>query len=222
MRIVLACLAALLLSGAARPRDWTASVTRTPLGAYVLGNPQARVKLVEYASYTCSHCAAFSRESDAVLKGRMIRSGSTSLELRHYVRDSLDLSAAILARCTGPRGFFGATAAIFAAQDQWQPRGMRFEQANASQLRLYAQADQLRALADGSGLTALVQARGLSEVATAACFNDDAATARITAMTAAAPAGFPGTPSFLINGRMVPAAYAWAPLEPALRAAGAK
>lgn len=221
MRIVLALFAALLLSAAA-PRDWTATVTRTPLGAYVLGNPQARVKLVEYASYTCPHCAAFARESDAVLKGRMIRSGSTSLEVRHYIRDSLDLSAAILARCTGPRGFFGASAAIFVAQGEWLARGMEFDRANANQLELYSQADQLRAMADGSGLTALIQRRGLSEAATAACFNDDAATARITAMTAAAPAGLPGTPTFFINGRVVPRAAAWGPLEPALRAAGAR
>lgn len=221
MRIVLALFALFLVSAAA-PRDWTATVTRTPAGAYVMGNPQARVKLVEYASYTCPHCGAFARESEPVLKGRMIRSGSTSLEVRHYVRDALDLSAAILARCAGPRGFFGASSAIFAAQDQWLMRGMEFEQANANQLELYSQADQLRALADGSGLTALVRRRGLSEAATAACFNDDAATARITAMTAAAPADLAGTPTFLINGRVVAKTAAWGPLEPALRAAGAK
>ncbi|WP_374944406.1 thioredoxin domain-containing protein [Sphingomonas sp.] len=222
MRSLLALLAFLLLSGAAAPRDWTATVTRTPAGAYVLGNPQARVKLVEYASYTCPHCAAFARESDAVLKGRMIRSGSTSLEVRHFVRDRLDLAAAILARCTGPRGFFGASAAIYAAQEQWLARGMQFDQLNASQLALYSQADQLRAEAEGSGLTALVQARGLLPAATAACFDDDAATAQITAMTAAAPRDLPGTPTFFINGRIVPRTAAWAQLEPALRAAGAK
>lgn len=221
MRIVLALLGLLLLSATA-PRDWTATVARTTAGTYVMGNPQARVKLVEYASYTCPHCAAFSRESEAVLKGRMIRSGSTSLEVRHFVRDRLDLAAAILARCTGPRGFFGTTAAIYAAQDAWLARGMQYEQVNANQLALYAQSDQLRALADGSGLTALVQRRGLSPAATAACFADDAATARITAMTAAAPADLPGTPTFLINGRIVPRAATWSALEPALRAAGAK
>ncbi|HEX8484458.1 DsbA family protein [Sphingomonas sp.] len=221
MRTLLA-LAAILLSGAARPRDWTATVTATPAGAYVLGNPQARVKLVEYASYTCNHCAAFSRESDAVLKGRMIRSGSTSLEVRHIVRDSLDLSAAILARCTGRQRFFATSAAIFAAQDDWLARGAQFQQLNGSHLALYSQTDQLRVLADGSGLTALVKARGLSEPAVAACFADDAGIARITAMTAAAPRDIPGTPTFYINGRIVPRTASWSALEPALRTAGAK
>ena len=202
-------------------RDWTQTVVRTPAGAYVRGNPAAPVKLVEYVSYTCPHCAHFSAESAAPLKA-MVRSGSTSWELRHLVRDRMDLAAAILARCTGARGFFAATEAIFAAQNDWLARGYQFEQLNGSQLRLYAQADQLRALADGSGLTALVQARGLTPAATAACFNDDAGIARITAMTAATPDSVTGTPSFFINGRLVPRSADWTTLQPALRAAGAR
>ncbi len=221
MRLVLAFLALFALTAAA-PRDWTQTVTVTPAGAHVLGNPQAKVRLVEYASYTCPHCAHFAAESDAALKGRMIRSGAVALEYRHFVRDRLDLAAAILARCTGPKGFFGASQAIFAAQDRWLLRGMQFEQVNGAQLRLYAQADQLRAIAEGAGLTAIVQARGLSPAAAAACFEDDAATARITAMTAALPEGITGTPAFLINGRIVPRPADWAALPPALRAAGVK
>jgi protein-disulfide isomerase len=220
MRWLLALLALLTVS-AARAPDWTRTVTVTPAGAYVLGNPKARVKLVEYASYTCPHCAHFAAESAAPLRAT-IRSGSTSWELRHLVRDRLDLAAAILARCTGRQGFFGSTEAIFAAQDQWLMRGMQYEQLNGSQLRLYGQADQLRALADGSGLTALVQARGLTPTATAACFADEAGIARITAMTGAKPPEVTGTPTFFINGRVVPRATDWSSLQPALRAAGAK
>lgn len=220
MRILLALLALLTVS-AARPRDWTQTVTVSPSAAFVMGNPQARVKLVEYASYTCPHCAHFSAESAAPLRA-MIRSGSTSWELRHLVRDRLDLAAAVLARCMGAKGFFGATEAIFAAQDDWYARGGQYEQLNGSQLRLYSQADQLKALADGSGLSALVQARGLTPAATAACFADEGAVGRITAMTAAMPTSVTGTPTFFINGRVVPGAADWTRLQPALRAAGAK
>ena len=38
--------------------DWTKTVTETPAGGYVMGNPEAPVKVVEYASLTCNHCAA--------------------------------------------------------------------------------------------------------------------------------------------------------------------
>ena len=220
MRFLLALLALLTVS-ATRAPDWTRTVTVTPAGAYVMGNPKARVRLVEYASYTCPHCAHFSAESAVPLRA-MIRSGSTSWELRHLVRDRLDLAAAILARCAGARGFFGATEAIYTNQEQWLTRGMQYEQSNAGQLGLYGQADQLRAFADGAGLTALVRARGLTSGAASACFADDAAIARITAMTAAMPDSVTGTPTFFINGRQVPNAADWSHLQPALRTAGAK
>src|SRR3546814_11296312 len=88
-----------------------------------MGNPAAPVKLIEYLSYTCPHCAAFSAESAAVLRGRMVKSGKVSLELRNAVRDKLDLAAAALARCAGTQGFFAASDALFARQPDWSPRG---------------------------------------------------------------------------------------------------
>lgn len=221
MRVLLALLSIVLLTAATPKRDWNAVATKTPAGAYVIGNPQARVKLVEYASYTCSHCAAFSGASEAVLRKQMIASGSTSLELRHFIRDKLDLAAAILARCTGPKGFAATTAAIFAAQPTWLQRGIEFQQANGARINLYPTQAQLRANADGAGLTALVKARGLSDAAIGACFADQAEIDRIVAMTNNVPAEVDSTPSFYINGKLVPHAD-WVKLEPALRAAGAK
>lgn len=220
-RVFAALLSLLLLAAATPARDWRTVATRTPAGAFLIGNPQARVKLVEYASYTCPHCAEFSAQSEPVLKDYMIRSGQVSLEYRHLIRDGLDLAAAILARCTGPRGFAGTTALIFARQGEWLERGYQYQQANASILQTYAKLDQLRALADGAGLTALVQARGLSAAATDACFADGKEIDRILQMTNAVPAGVDSTPSFFVNGKLV-SHVGWAGLQPALRAAGAR
>jgi len=47
----------LTLAGAAPVRNWPATATMNADGAYVIGNPAARVKLREWASYTCPHCA---------------------------------------------------------------------------------------------------------------------------------------------------------------------
>lgn len=221
LSMVGACLLAVLLGAATPVRDWSQSARATPDGAVVIGSPQARVKLVEYASYTCSHCAHFSSASAPVLRGQMIRSGSTSLEFRHLIRDRLDLAAAVLARCAGPRRFAGTSEAIFAAQDRWLPQGAAFDQANAERMAQLAAEARLRALADGAGLTGMVKARGLGEPAIAACFADRAAIDRIVAMTNNAPASVTGTPAFFINGKPAGAAD-WAHLEPVLRAQGAK
>jgi protein-disulfide isomerase len=220
MRLFFALFGFALLTAAA-PAPKPVPVTRTASGTYVLGSPAARVKLVEYASYTCSHCADFSTQSQAVLKGKMIASGSTSLEFRHMIRDRLDLAATVLARCTGPRGFFPTSAAIFAAQPAWLEKGIEFQQVNAARINLYPRPAQLKAYADGAGLTDLVKARGLSAAAIDACFADTAEIDRILAITAAAPPEVDSTPSFFINGKVMPHG-GWAQLEPALRTAGAR
>ena len=86
---------------AQRKVDWTTHITQTPQGAYVIGNPNARVKLVEYVSYTCPHCAAFVNSATPVLKRQFVRSGSTSIEVRHYLLNRIDLAASLIARCGG-------------------------------------------------------------------------------------------------------------------------
>src|SRR5882757_363501 len=143
MRFLLALLALLAgigsIDATAAPRDWNSVVTRTASGSYVIGNPRAKVRLVEYLSYTCPHCAEFLAESAPVLRGQMVRSGSTSIELRTATRDPLDLAAALLARCAGPAGLVGATDAMFAQQDVWESRGMRFQSVNGSRLNMYPQ-----------------------------------------------------------------------------------
>ncbi len=221
MRFLLALLCLPFLVAAAPARDWSSVATRLPSGTFLLGNPAAPVKLIEYGSYTCPHCAAFSAESTPVLKERLIRSGKVSLEYRHLIRDASDLAAAVVARCTGARGFFPTSASIFADQRNWLPRAMEWSQANAARLRMYPAPARVRAEADGAGLTAIGKAAGLTDAQLDACFADQAETDRILAITAATPAGVAGTPAFLINGKLVSGA-SWAALQPALAAAGAK
>ena len=218
---LLSALLALLTLAAAPARDWTTVAMKAPSGAFVIGNPKAPVKLVEYASMTCPHCAAFSAESAPVLKDRMIRSGQVSLEFRHFVFNPLDLGAVILARCTGPARFAATTAYIFSTQSQWIPRGQQYQQANGQRLAMYPPLAQLRALIDGSGLTEAVVARGLAPAAVDACFADQAEVDRITAMSTHLPPGVDSTPTFFVNGRLV-AHVGWTQLAPQLRAAGAR
>ncbi|SEM90968.1 Thioredoxin [Sphingomonas gellani] len=220
MRILLALLLPLILA-AAPARDWSTVATKQANGAYLIGNPAAPVKLVEYGSYTCPHCGAFSVESGPVLRGRLIRSGKVSLEYRHYVRDSADLAAALVARCAGPKGFAATSDRIFATQRDWLPRAADWSQANAERMRMYPAPARLRAEAEGAGLLAIGRTAGLTDARLDACLADEAEADRLVAMTAAAPPSVVGTPSFLLNGRAVPGA-SWSAIQPALAAAGAR
>ncbi len=229
MRRLLACLLLLPLVAAYPPvrrvaqpavRDWNRTITRSPAGEVVIGNPAARVKLVEYVSYTCPHCAAFTAESAPVLRGQWVRSGQVSIAIHPAVREPLDLAAAMLARCSGAR--FGAVHdAIYAGQTGWYTKGAGYIGANVTQLNAQATLPRLRALADGAGLTAIATANGLTPHARDACFANDADMNRIVALTEDAGKVITGTPSFALNGKFIGSAT-WATLEPQLRAAGAR
>ncbi|HTG38456.1 DsbA family protein [Sphingomonas sp.] len=195
-------------------RDWRTTVTPTDSGAWVIGNPAAKVKLVEYLSYTCSHCADFVTQSKPVLFDQWVRSGSVSVEVHHAIRDGLDFSAALLARCTGPRNFAAVHTAIFADQKALLEKGVSVAPpANASR------EDALKAVADGSGLSAIVRPRLTKSVE--ACLADAGERDRLVAMTRAAFDKIKGTPAFELNGELIQGTD-WEGLEPRLRAAGAR
>jgi len=94
-------------------------VTATPEGGFLMGNPKAEVKLVELGSMTCPHCAEFSELADKKLIGEYVKSGRVSFEFRNFVRDGLDMTASLIARCGGTERFFPLTHALFADQRNW-------------------------------------------------------------------------------------------------------
>ncbi len=218
MKPLLLALIAFATVGAA-PVDWTRTVTRTPGGAYVMGNPKAKVRLVEYLSYSCPHCAHFAGESAVPIRSRYVARGVVAVEMRNAVRDRFDFAAALLARCGGPARFFGFSEALFAAQDALMGKAQAYEASNP-QPDTAPVSDVLTGVANGSGMVALLAAQGLSPAAAHACLTDKAAQDAVLAMTREAweVRKIKFTPTFLVNGRdMGP--NDWATLEPKLRAA---
>jgi protein-disulfide isomerase len=207
---------AVALAVAAAPTvDWANRVTQTAQGAFVLGNPAAKTRLVEYVSYTCDHCATFVNEASAPLKSRYVAKGGTAVEVRHAVRDPIDLAATLLARCTGPARFFGAHEKLFATQEQWFPAGIRYAQANQAALEQAAPAERLQMLSKGAGLPAVV---GMTDAQANSCLANQAAHKPVLAMANEAwgTRKIPGTPYFLVNGQGADGASSWAALEPRL------
>lgn len=218
LRILLVALAGLLLSPAhaAPAQDWTRTITRTPEGAHVLGNPAAKHRLIEYVSYTCPHCAHFVAEGSAPIKSGWVANGTLAVEVRNLIRDRFDLTAALLARCGGADHFFGNHEALFAHQETW------FDKARGFQSALPANAPQaavMTEIADKTGLTALMQKRGVTPAQSHACLANAGALDQVLAMTKRGleQDGVQGTPSFIVNGKLTPA-HDWAGLRPLLPA----
>jgi protein-disulfide isomerase len=213
-------IAGVALLGAGAP-NWPATVRQTPLGSMVMGNPAAKVKLIEYVSYTCPHCAHYSGEASAPLKKTYIASGKVSVEFRNAVRDQFDLTAALAARCGGPAKFFGNSEAILAAQSVWMGKAQAYSAANAEKMKGMPMNAALPLLARALGFDAILKSRGVTPTQLNACLVNKAAQQQLVNMTndAFTVRKIPGTPGFVINNVLVEDAFSWAALEPKLQAA---
>ena len=220
-RLGLFAIAAATLIAAAPARDWTTNSVVKADGSYVIGNPAAKTRLVEYLSYTCSHCAEFSTHGAAALKRDYIAKGRTTIEVRHAIRDTMDYAAALLARCDGPAKFLGHSDAIFAEQGDWQTQGIFFEATNAKRLEAMNITQRLTAVAHGSGLDALVRKRGMTEQRIGQCLANPAQQKLMEDQASEAwdKRKISGTPSFYLNGALVKDTATWAALKPRLDAA---
>lgn len=202
--------------------DWTQTVTQTAEGGFVMGNPNAPVKLVEYASLTCSHCAEFAETGEEPLIDKYVRTGQVSYEIRNFVRDPADLAAALLSRCSGPGPYFKLTDQLFAAQEEWIGKLQEMSPAQQQALQGMQPQQAVGALADQAGLVQFVRVRGVPAERAQQCLADQGQIDRLVQMQQKAIAdmpNFPGTPAFTINGELVENGSTWATLEPQLRAA---
>jgi len=107
---------------AAAPRQLLADA-QTVLGLTrddrILGNPEAPITIVEYASLTCPHCAHFTNDVLPELKKKWIDTGKAKLVLRDYPLDEPALRAAMIARCAPPDRFYAYVDTFFGAQEKW-------------------------------------------------------------------------------------------------------
>jgi len=84
-----------------------------------IGNPDAKVELIEYASYTCSHCKNFHDNVYTKLKPEYIDTGKLHFVYREVYWDRYALWAGLVARCGGEMRFFGIVDMIFEKQREW-------------------------------------------------------------------------------------------------------
>jgi protein-disulfide isomerase len=149
----------------------------------ILGNPNAPVTIIEYASLTCSHCAQFHNEVLPKLKERYIAPGKVRLIYRDFPLDQTALAAAALAHCAGPERYFSMIEVLFETQSNW------------------ARADDPIA-----ALKQLGKLGGLSDESMNGCFADEKLTNGILQGRLAGQNEYKigSTPTFIIDGKAYP------------------
>jgi protein-disulfide isomerase len=152
----------------------------------VLGSPDAKVTIVEYASLTCSHCARFHRETMPKLKAEFIDTGKVKLVYRDFPFDEPSFRASMLARCAGKERFFGFIDALFQSQENWAtPNGWK------------------------PGLARIAKLGGMSQETFDQCLANKAIEEPILAkrLEGTQKLGVESTPTFFINGEKVSGAF---------------
>lgn len=212
--------ATLLASGPIAAEDgaqnWSTAVKVVDDG-HILGNPDAPVKLVEFMSYTCSHCAEFLHDGEGAIRLAYVPTGKVSFEIRHLLRDPVDLTAALLTQCGDPKKFIGNHDAILAKQEEWMETARNTTQAQRSRWQFGTFSARMQAIASDLGFYDILEARGYTRPELDRCLSDEAKTKSLadTSQRDIQTYGLQGTPSFLINGKLVDA-HNWAYLQPEL------
>ena len=202
--------------------SWLDVASTTEQGGIVLGNPQAPLKLVEYASHTCGHCANFAKTASVPLQENYIASGRVSYEIRPLLSNPLDVTISVLAQCGSPTGFHALSDQAWGSLDQFTGA----LQSNAAGYEAAMTAPPERrfiALAQAAGLIDFFAARGLSADQAQQCLADTARIEKIAGATQsfAQADEVTGTPTFFLNGRRLDG-NTWPAVEAVLQSAGAR
>lgn len=154
----------------------------TGITEMTLGNPDAPVKVTEYASFTCGHCGNFHTDSFKDLKADYIDTGKVFFTYREVYFDRAALDASLLARCGGSDKFFGISNLLYKGQSEW----IRAE--NREEL--------------GNNLGKIGRIAGLSGDEITSCLADEDKAKTLVAwyQQNATADGVDSTPTFLING----------------------
>ena len=169
----LALMLAVSLSGAARAAD------EAP--AHVLGNPEAPITIIEYASLTCPHCAEFDKTVLPQLKTAYIDTGKAKLVYRDFPLDGVALKASMIARCLPSDRYFPFIDALFKQQSSWAYGGD-----------------------PKTGLQRMARLAGMSQDTFDKCFDDKSLEDQVLQERLEGSRQFDiqGTPTLIVNGKV--------------------
>ncbi len=202
---------------------WSDTVVKTPEGGYKMGNPQAKLQLLEYGAITCPGCAQFSVQSSEDIK-QLVNTGVVSMEYRPYLVHGIqDIPGFLLAQCNGPEAFFGLTDQLYANQQEWLGKLSSVDQAEYAMIQSKTPAEQIAFLADKMQLVEFVKARGVSADAAKICLSDAKELDALVKQTEKASKDdeVSGTPALFLNGKPLKTGD-WKQVKIDLKNAGAR
>ena len=162
-----------------------------------LGNPKAKVTVVEYASLSCSHCAHFNTDVFPAFKTKYIDTGKVRYVFREFLTEPVQVAAAgfLTARCAGKQNYFKVVDGVF-----------------RSQAEIFATRDL------GPSLTRIAKSVGIDEDGLKACLSDDTALKALSDRVArfSKSENITSTPTFVVNGNKLKGGHTLEDLDAAI------
>jgi len=168
-----------------------------------MGDPNAKVKMVEYASASCPHCAKFAIDVFPEVKKKYIDTGKVHYTFREILTSPPELAAAgfLMARCAGKDKYFTVLDGVFRSQQDWVATG-----------------DPI------GSLKRVAASSGMSDDQFTACITDEKATKALNARVEkySTQDNISATPTFIIGGKKLEGEQSLADIEKAIAEAQAK
>ena len=202
---------------------WADVVNMSSADGFVMGNPDAKVKLLEIGSLFCPYCKRFEDEGSPILVENYVKTGKVSWEFRPFlIHGPVDMAADLIVRCNGLKSFFPLAKALYDDQAIWMGK---LEAASPDKVNAIQNLPPNQAfvqMANLLGLQDWAAARGIPQAKSNQCLTDQKMIDREVQVVSDVNNDYPdftGTPGFVINGKLVPNVAAWSGLKPALDAA---
>lgn len=201
---------------------WADVVNQTAQG-YMMGNPNAKAKLIEIASLGCPFCKRFEDEGAPTLIDKYVKPGKISWEFRPYpIHGPIDVAAALIVECNGPKTFFPLSQALYKDQLVWMGKVEATPQDKIAQIQNLPPNQLFVAMASIAGLQDWAAARGVPQAKSSQCLTDQKQIDHQVQVANDVNNQYPdfkGTPSFVLGGSMLPNTGEWSKLQPQLDAA---
>ncbi|PLK26546.1 thioredoxin domain-containing protein [Novosphingobium sp. TH158] len=200
-------------------KTWADVIEKTADGGYRVGNPNAPVKVVEYGSLSCPHCAKLAQESFETMFGEYIPSGRLSFEFRSFAIHPQDVPMTVLLECGPKESYVSLVEQVYANFDQLAQKTQQGAQA-AEQALTLPEGQRFVAMAEAIGLPEFFAQRGISVDQGKACLADFARATKVAQNAEAYGAkGINSTPTLFINDAKLEDTT-WNGLKGALQKAG--
>ena len=203
------------------PGGTWADVVNATSGGFMMGNPNAKVKLIEIGSLSCPHCKKFEEEGAPALIEKYVKPGNVSWEFRPYViHGAIDMAANLVVRCSGTKTFFPMTEAMYQNQDAMLAKIQAVPQDKVAEIQNLPTNQVFVSMANLLGLQDWAAARGIPQAKSNQCLSDQKMIDQEVQFTSDVTNQYPdfqGTPGFIINGKLLKDTASWDVLEPQLK-----